>query len=438
MNISVIGTGYVGLVTGAGLADKGYNVICYDIVRDKINDIERGVSPIYEKGLERIIKRNIGKRLTTTLDLKFAIMNSKITFICVGTPSNKDGSINLRYIKDACRGIGNILKEKKEYHLIVVKSTVVPGTTEDVIIPELENASGKKAHRDFGVVMSPEFLREGVAVEDFLNPDRVIIGANDKGAGDLLADIYSKFNCPILRVNIKTAEMIKYASNAFLATKISYINEIGNICKNLGIDVYDVAKGMSLDHRISKYFLNAGLGFGGSCLPKDLRALIHKSKGMGYEPLLLESVIKVNEYQPRRMLEIAKNKIGSFKGKNVAILGAAFKAETDDIRESPAIYIIDSLLREDAIITLYDPKANNNMKRIYKERIRYAETAKEALKNADLALIITDWKEFELLDFSDMRERIVIDGRRIIKRKIKKIKDRGKEEEDIEYEGLCW
>ncbi|RLI95449.1 MAG: UDP-glucose/GDP-mannose dehydrogenase family protein [Candidatus Altiarchaeales archaeon] len=286
--------------------------------------------------------------------------------------------------------------------------------------------------------MSPEFLREGVAVEDFLNPDRVIIGANDKGAGDLLADIYSKFNCPILRVNIKTAEMIKYASNAFLATKISYINEIGNICKNLGIDVYDVAKGMSLDHRISKYFLNAGLGFGGSCLPKDLRALIHKSKEMGYEPLLLESVIKVNEYQPKRMLEIAKNKIGSFKGKNVAILGAAFKAETDDIRESPAIHIIDSLLGEDAIITLYDPKANNNMKRIYKERIRYAETAKEALKNADLALIITDWKEFELLDFSDMRERIVIDGRRIIKRKIKKIKDRGKEEGDIEYEGLCW
>ncbi len=427
MDVSVIGTGYVGLVTGAGLAEKGHTVICYDIIKEKIKDIERGVSPIYEKGLDIIIKRNIGEKLNTSMDLKSAVLDSAITFICVGTPSNKDGSINLRYVKNACREIGSVLEEKKEYHLIVVKSTVVPGTTEEVIVPLLEKFSGRKAYRDFGVVMSPEFLREGVAVEDFLKPDRIIIGANDKRSSDLLRDLYNEFNCPILRVDIKTAEMIKYASNTFLAVKISYINEIGNICKELGVDVYDVAKGVSLDHRISRYFLNAGLGFGGSCLPKDVKALIHRARELNYEPGLLKSVIKVNEKQAARMLDIARGKLGSLKKKRVAVLGAAFKPGTDDIRESPVHPLIKGLLEEKAEVLVYDPQANSNMEDVYREKIKYVDSVDDALRGSDLALIVTAWAEFELMDYTLMRKPVVVDGRRAVKKK------RG-----MDYEGICW
>ncbi|MEA1924653.1 MAG: UDP-glucose/GDP-mannose dehydrogenase family protein [Candidatus Altiarchaeota archaeon] len=427
MDVSVIGTGYVGLVTGAGLAEKGHNVICYDIIKEKIKDIERGVSPIYEKGLDTIIKRNIGEKLNTSMDLESTITDSEITFICVGTPSNEDGSINLRYVKNACREIGAILKNKKKYHLIVVKSTVVPGTTEEVVIPLLEESSGKKAYKDFGVVMSPEFLREGVAVEDFLKPDRIIIGANDKRSSNKLKKLYDGFNCPVLGVDIKTAEMTKYASNAFLAVKISYINEIGNICKKLGIDVYDVAKGMAFDHRISKHFLNAGLGFGGSCLPKDVKALIHRAKELDYRPRLLDSAIKVNEKQAARMLDIAREKLKSFENKKIAVLGAAFKAGTDDIRESPIHPLINSLLKEKARVSVYDPQANSNLKEVYNKRINYADSADDALMNADLALIVTAWAEFELLDYSLMRNLVVVDGRRIVKKN-----------KDMDYEGLCW
>ncbi|OYT52994.1 MAG: UDP-glucose 6-dehydrogenase [Candidatus Altiarchaeales archaeon ex4484_2] len=408
MDVSVIGTGYVGLVTGAGLAEKGHNVRCYDIIKEKIKDIERGVSPIYEKGLDTIIKRNIGGKLNTSMNLQSTITDTEITFICVGTPSNQDGSINLRYVKNACKEIGSILEKKKRYHLIVVKSTVVPGTTEEVVIPLLEESSGRKAYRDFGVVMSPEFLREGVAVEDFLKPDRIIIGANDKRSSNHLRELYKGFNCPILGVDIKTAEMIKYASNAFLAVKISYINEIGNICKELGVDVYDVAKGMALDHRISKHFLNAGLGFGGSCLPKDVKALIHRAKEINYEPRLLDAAIKINEKQAARMLDIAREKTGSLGNKKVAILGAAFKAGTDDIRESPVHPLIKGLLREKARVSVYDPQANNNLKEIFKEKISYINSTDDALRDADLALIVTAWAEFELLDYSLMRKPVAL------------------------------
>ena len=427
MDVSVIGTGYVGLVTGAGLAEKGHNVICYDIIKEKIKDIERGVSPIYERGLDTIIKRNIGGKLNTSMDLKSTITDTEITFICVGTPSNQDGSINLRYVKNACKEIGSILKEKEGYHLIVVKSTVVPGTTEDVVIKLIEESSGKKAYRDFGVVMSPEFLREGVAVQDFLKPDRIIIGVNDKRSSNKLKKLYDGFNCPIQGVDIKTAEMIKYASNAFLATKISYINEIGNICKKLGIDVYDVAKGMAFDHRISRYFLNAGLGFGGSCLPKDVKALIHRARELDYNPILLDSAIKVNEKQAARMLDIARKKLKSLEMKKVAILGAAFKAGTDDIRESPIHPLINALLKEKAEIIVYDPQANNNLKEVYKKKIVYAKSADDALRNAELAFIVTAWAEFELLDYSLMKKAVVVDGRKVVRKK-----------KNIDYEGLCW
>ncbi|MEM4347001.1 MAG: UDP-glucose/GDP-mannose dehydrogenase family protein [Candidatus Altiarchaeota archaeon] len=425
MNIAVIGAGYVGLITAAGFAEKGHRVFCVDIDKRKIELINEKKAPIYEKGLQEILENRIGKNLFATLNLSEAILNSDITFICVGTPTDKDGSSDLKYVKKVSADIAKNLKEKT-YHVVVVKSTVVPGTTENIVKPIIEKISGKICKKDFGLVMNPEFLREGIALDDFLKPDRIVIGSIDKKSGDIVEDLYKDFNSKIFRTDIKTAEMIKYASNAFLATKISFINEIGNICKKLGIDTYDVAKGISLDHRISPYFLNAGLGFGGSCFPKDLKALIHEAKKVNYNPELLSSVMKVNSKQPYKLIELAKKKVKNFSGKKVAVLGLAFKADTDDIRESQSIPVIKILLKEKAKISAYDPKAMINMKKIF-SNIQYANSAEEALKDADIALILTDWKEFENLDFSVMKNKIVVDGRNIVRNK-----------EGIDYEGLAW
>lgn len=425
MNIAVIGAGYVGLITAAGFAEKGHRVFCVDIDKRKIELINEKKAPIYEKGLQEILENRIGKNLFATLNLSEAILNSDITFICVGTPTDKDGSSDLKYVKKVSADIAKNLKEKT-YHVVVVKSTVVPGTTENIVKPIIEKISGKICKKDFGLVMNPEFLREGIALDDFLKPDRIVIGSIDKKSGDIVEDLYKDFNSKIFRTDIKTAEMIKYASNAFLATKISFINEIGNICKKLGIDTYDVAKGISLDHRISPYFLNAGLGFGGSCFPKDLKALIHEAKKVNYNPELLSSVMKVNSKQPYKLIELAKKKVKNFSGKKVAVLGLAFKADTDDIRESQSIPVIKILLKEKAKISAYDPKAMVNMKKIF-SNIQYANSAEEALKDADIALILTDWKEFENLDFSVMKNKIVVDGRNIVRNK-----------EGIDYEGLAW
>lgn len=427
MDISIIGTGYVGLVTGVGLAEKGNRVICMDVIKEKVDIINSGKSPIYEKGLNELLEKNIGKNLVATTDLRNAVLNSDVTFICVGTPSKRDGSLDLSSVKNASKGIGKILSEKDSYHVVVVKSTVLPGTTEETVIPILEENSGKKFISDFGIAANPEFLREGIAVKDFLNPDRIIIGSLDKRSRRIIEQIYSNFKCPILKTDIKTAEMIKYAANSFLATKISFINEIGNMCKKLNINVYEVARGISLDHRVSPYFLNAGLGWGGSCFPKDLKALIYEAKKLGYEPFLLNAVFKVNEEQPQRLLDMAKRKIGSFKGKKIAVLGMAFKGGTDDVRDSPAFPVIEGLLREGANVTVYDPNAEDNAKEFFGDRIEYADSAENSLKDSDLALIVTDWKEFEELDFREMKNRIVIDARNIVKNR------RG-----IDYEGLCW
>lgn len=425
MDIAVIGAGYVGLITAAGFAEKGHRVFCVDIDKRKIELLNEKKAPIYEKGLQEILENRVGNNLFATLSLEEAILNSDITFICVGTPTDKDGSSDLKYVKKASADIAKNLKDK-EYHVVVVKSTVVPGTTENIVKPTIEKISGKICKKDFGLVMNPEFLREGIALEDFLKPDRIVIGSIDKKSGDIVEELYKDFNSKILRTDIKTAEMIKYASNAFLATKISFINEIGNICKKLGINTYDVAKGISLDHRISPHFLNAGLGFGGSCFPKDLKALIHEAKKINYNPKLLISVMKVNSRQPYKLVEIAKKKIKNFSGKKVAVLGLAFKPDTDDIRESQSIPVIKILLKEKAKISAYDPKAIDNMKKIF-SNINYANSAEEALKDADIALILTDWKEFENLDFSVMRNKVVIDGRNVVKNR-----------EGINYEGLAW
>jgi UDPglucose 6-dehydrogenase len=427
MKIAIIGTGYVGLVTAVGFAEVGNKVICVDIVKEKTEMINSGKSPIYEENLEDMLKRNIGKNLRATTDLKGAVKDSEITFVCVGTPSKEDGSFDLTYIKNASEDIGRALSKKKEYHVVVYKSTVMPGTTSEKLIPILEKASGKKAYRDFGVATNPEFLRESIAVEDFMKPDRIIIGATDDRTGEKVAGLYAAFGQPVMKTDLSTAEMIKYASNAFLAAKISFINEIGNICKKKGIDTYDVSKGMGLDHRISPHFLSAGLGWGGSCFPKDLRALIHESRRIGYEPKLLDAVNEINEKQPYMLLSIAKRKAGSLKNKKVAVMGLAFKGGTDDTRDSQAFPVIEGLLQEGSSVVAYDPKAKENARKVLGDRIQYSDSAQKALKDADLCLILTDWKDFSDLDFSSMKKKTVIDARNILKK-------RG----DLDYEGLCW
>jgi UDPglucose 6-dehydrogenase len=430
MKISVIGTGYVGLCTGVGFAIKGHNVICVDIDEKKIKMINSGKSPIYEPLLDGYLKKVLKeKRFEATKDIDYAIKKTDISFISVGTPSRPDGSIDLRYIEQASKDIGNALKNKNDYHIVVVKSTVLPGTTENVVKKNIEKFSLKKAGKDFGLAMNPEFLREGKALEDFLNPDRIVIGGFDKKSTNFIEKLYEKFDAPILKTDIKTAEMIKYASNAFLAAKISLINEIGNICKKLGIDTYEVAKGIGYDKRIGDKFLNSGIGYGGSCFPKDVKALISKAKEIGYDPKILKDVISVNEKQPFMILDILKKYLPNLKGKKIALLGLAFKPDTDDIREAPSIKIIEKLLEEKAVITAYDPKAMNNMKSIF-PKIMYAENPKHALKGADACLILTEWNEFKNLtekDFSIMKNKIIIEGRRVLDKK--KVKN---------FEGVCW
>jgi len=429
MRVSVVGSGYVGLVSSAGFAEKGHEVVCVDIDEGKVKSINNKIPPIYEDGLAEILNSVVPERLKASTDLKNAVLNSEVTFICVGTPSAENGEIDLSQVEAVASSLGGILKEKDDYHVVVVKSTVSAGSTEKVVLPILEEKSGKKAGESFGVCMNPEFLREGVAVEDFLNPDRIVIGAIDERAGDLVESLYRDFTSPVLRTNLNTAEMIKYASNSLLATKISFVNEVGNVCKKLGIDVYDVAKGIGLDHRISPSFLNAGPGFGGSCFPKDVSALVEQAKSVDVEPTLLSSVLEVNKKQPLKFVDLVKSKM-SLEGKKIAVLGLAFKAGTDDMRESPTIPIINSILLEGATVTAYDPEALENAKEIFSDKIAYADSVEKTLSGADACLVLTEWPEFKKADFSVMKTKIVFDSRKIINKDLLS--------PDVEYVGLCW
>ena len=422
MNISIIGTGYVGLVTGVCFAKLGNNIICVDVDEKKIELINKGVLPIYEEGLEQLLVEN-KNRIHATKDYEHAIQNTDVTFICVGTPSKEDGSIDLKFVKKAAEEIGKQLKNKDKWHLVVMKSTVLPGTTRDIVLPLLEQYSGKKAGKDFGLTMNPEFLREGVAVKDFLEPDRIVIGYYDDKSRKVLKELYKDFSCPILETSLSAAEMIKYASNAFLATKISFINEIGNMCKKLDIDTYEVAEGMGLDKRIGRAFLDSGIGWGGSCFPKDLDALISWAKRIGEESNIISSVVEVNKKQPLKMIELLKKHVPKLKGKSVGVLGLAFKPNTDDIRESRAIPVVKQLLKEKAVVKAFDPKAMENFKKMFPQ-IKYCSSAEETL-DSDAVLILTKWEEFKKLDYT---EKIVIDGRRLLEAKnTAKI-----------YEGVCW
>jgi len=421
-SISIVGTGYVGLCTAVGFADKGYKVIASTNNPQKAKLINRGIPPFFEPGLEELTKKAVKNGyLKCILDREEAVINTDISFIAVGTPSQLDGSIDLQQIEGVAREIGEAIKKKKAYHLVVVKSTVVSGTTQNVVKPIIEQYSNKQCGVDFGLCMNPEFLREGSAVQDTFHPDRVVIGEIDRKSGGILERLYREFYSedipPIIRTNLPTAELIKYASNSFLATKISFINEIANICQRIpGTDVKTVAKGIGLDKRISPLFLNAGLGYGGSCFPKDVKALIAFSKSLGYDPTLLEAIEQVNNAQPQQAVESAKKHLGNLKGKEIAILGLAFKPNTDDMREARSIPVINQFLNEGANVTAYDPVAISNAKSIFGDKIKYASSAVECLKNADCCIIVTEWDEFKKLtpkDFENMQQPVLIDGRRI-------------------------
>jgi UDPglucose 6-dehydrogenase len=429
VKISVIGTGYVGAITAAGLAKLGHGVTCVDVDRRKVDLINSKTPPIFEEGLPGLLAEVVPSKLGATLDLAKAVQESEVTFICVGTPSAADGSIDLSYIRSASAGIGAALKGKNGFHVVVMKSTVVPGTCETVAAKELEKASGKKAGKDFGIAMVPEFLREGKAIEDFFSPDRIVAGTSDDRTKKVLESLFSSFSCPTLWVDVKTAEMIKYASNSFLAAKISFINELGNFCKTLGIDTYKVADGIGLDSRIGRKFLNSGCGFGGSCFPKDVSALQHLMKSKGFEPILLDAVMEVNRTQPLRMVDVAERRAGSLSGKAVAVLGLAFKPGTDDVRDSPAIPIVETLLEKGARIIAFDPQGMENFKRKFPnaKEIEYAKTAQEAIDKSDVVLLVTDWPAFNGLNYGSKN---VIDGKNVLDYESrKKVKN---------YEGICW
>ena len=421
MNLSVIGTGYVGLVTGACFATLGHHVTCVDIDQEKIRKINSGVSPIFEEGLDGLLLTNKDKIMATT-DYSSALQKSDITFLCVGTPSLKNGNIDLTFIRESTKQIAGVLKNKSRYHLVVVKSTVLPGTTQNIVLPLLEQYSGKKVGIDIGLAMNPEFLKEGVAIKDFLEPDRIVIGSYDEKSKTTLRELYQNFSCPLVETSLSAAEMIKYASNAFLATKISFMNEIGNLCKKLGIDTYDVATGMGLDKRIGRPFLDSGIGWGGSCFPKDVDALIAWAKEIKEDARIIKSTRDVNTDQPLRLVELLKKHVPKLKGKTIGVLGLAFKPNTDDVRESRATPIIKELLKNGAHVKAYDPQAMAKFKQLYPQ-IEYCSKASEVL-NSDAILITTKWKEFTTLDY---REKIVIDGRRVNEAKTAK-----------KYEGVCW
>ena len=421
--ISFVGMGYVGLCTGVCFASKGYETILSDTDKAKVNSVSKGVSPFYEPNLEKMLLEAVNKGcLKATLGSEKAISRSNITFITVGTPSKPDGDIDLGFVHSAAEEVGNALKKKESHHLVVIKSTVIPGTTEGVVKPLLERRSGKRCGTDFSLCVNPEFLREGSAIHDTLNPDRIIIGEHDKKSGDILENLYREFYGnkmpPIIRANTPTAELVKYANNAFLAAKISFINQIANICEKIPeVDVKTIAKGIGLDKRIGRLFLNPGLGYGGSCLPKDVKALITFSWALGYDPVFIKSVEEVNEAQPYKAVELAKRALSELKGKRIAMLGLAFKPNTDDIRESLSIKIIDKLLEGGANIVAYDPAAMNNTKKILGSHIDYAPSAVECIKGADCCIVATEWDEFKQVKPDDfvqyMKIPIVVDGRRI-------------------------
>lgn len=414
MNITVVGTGYVGLVTGTCLAETGNSVTCVDIDEHKVMRLKAGRMPIYEPGLEKLFERNLKEeRLHFTTSLGEGIRDAQIVFLALPTPPGEDGSADLRYVLGVAGEIGQLLTE---YKIIINKSTVPVGTADKVKAAIALNYQG-----EFDVVSNPEFLREGVAVEDFMKPDRIVIGTQSERAKKLLEQLYGPYvrqGNPIIFMDERSSELTKYAANSFLATKISFMNEIAQICERLGADVDMVRRGMGSDERIGKRFLFPGIGYGGSCFPKDVQALVHSSGEVGYEFKILDAVMDVNEKQKVHLVGKIKDYFeGDLQGRHFALWGLAFKPNTDDIREAPALYIIDELLESGATITAFDPEAMRNVKRVLGDRITYADNQYDALYGADALIIATEWNEFRTPDFlkivSSLKRKVIFDGRNL-------------------------
>jgi len=414
MKIAVIGTGYVGLVTGTCFAETGNEVMCVDIDQRKVDMLNNGQITIYEPGLEKIFLRNLKEdRLKFTSDLKSGIKDAQILFLALPTPPGEDGSADLKYVLGVAISLGSLISE---YVVVVDKSTVPVGTAEKVTTAIAENAKV-----EFDVVSNPEFLREGVAVEDFMKPDRVVIGCGSERAKKLMSELYAPFvrsGNPLIFMDVRSAELTKYAANAFLATKITFMNEISQLCERLDADVDMVRLGIGSDARIGKRFLFPGIGYGGSCFPKDVQALVKSSNEVAYDFQILNAVMDVNEKQKLHLIpKVESHFKGDLKGKHFALWGLAFKPNTDDIREAPALYMIDALLNAGATVTAFDPEAMPNVKQMVGDKIQFAESQYEALEGADALLIATEWNEFRTPDFNKigqlLKNKTIFDGRNL-------------------------
>lgn len=414
MKIAVVGTGYVGLVTGTCFAETGNEVTCVDIDPVKVQKLSGGEITIYEPGLEKLFLRNLKEgRLKFTTNLEEGVMDAQVIFLALPTPPGEDGSADLKYILGVADDLGKIIKD---YKIIIDKSTVPVGTADKVKAAIEKNYKGK-----FDVVSNPEFLREGVAVDDFMKPDRVVIGTESEDARKVITELYSPFvrqGNPIIYMDERSAELTKYAANSFLATKISFMNEIAQLCERLGADVDMVRKGIGSDERIGKRFLFPGIGYGGSCFPKDVQALAKSSAETGYDFKILNAVMEVNTIQKKTLVQKLKEYYNNdLKGKRFALWGLAFKPNTDDIREAPALYIIDELLEAGASVIAYDPEAMRNVQALYADKIEFSENQYDCLKGADALLIATEWNEFRMPDFNKisegLKEKVIFDGRNL-------------------------
>jgi UDPglucose 6-dehydrogenase len=422
MKIAVIGTGYVGLVTGTCFSETGNTVTCVDIDENKIQKLKGGTITIYEPGLEKLFERNLKEgRLKFTTSLQEGIADAEIIFLALPTPPGADGSADLRFVLGVAADLGKMMR-KGDYKIIVDKSTVPVGTADKVQEAVIASSGGTLTPgEDFDVVSNPEFLREGVAVDDFMKPDRVVIGASSEKAREKMGDLFAPFvrqGNPVLFMDEKSAELTKYAANAFLATKITFMNEVARMCELLGADVDMVRRGVGSDERIGKRFLFPGIGYGGSCFPKDVQALAKSASEVNYEFKILESVMQVNEEQKTYLIPRIKHYFnGDLAGKHFALWGLAFKPNTDDIREAPALYIIEELLKAGATVTAYDPEAINNVKQLLGDKIQFASSQYEALNNADALIIATEWNEFRTPDFDRMgqtlKNKTIFDGRNL-------------------------
>ncbi|MFC6952951.1 UDP-glucose 6-dehydrogenase AglM [Halorubellus litoreus] len=441
MQVSVVGSGYVGTTIAACLADLGHDVVAVDIDQAVVDAINAGDSPIHEPGLDERIAEHAGGRLRATTDYG-VLPDTDLTFLAIQTPSNADGSIDTSALEAASEMTGEALAGRPEdggsqvvdEHVVVVKSTVLPDVVDARLAPRIKAHAGDRV----SVAANPEFQREGSAVADFLAPDKLVFGTapGDERALDALHECYAPLlearaadghDVPIVETDVPTAMMVKYANNAFLAAKVSLINDLGNVCKTYGIDTYEVADAIGLDDRIGAKFLRSGLGWGGSCFPKDVAAIVHAAREHGYEPRMLQAAIDVNDHQPERMLELLEKHV-DVDGARVAVLGLAFKPGTDDVRNSRAIPVIDGLQERGADVVAYDPVATENMREHFPD-LEYADSAASALHGADAALVTTDWDEFQALDdeFDAMHSKVIVDGRRVIE-----------PQDDLTYDGLTW